>query len=124
MSYKWKISQDLKQDLPEIFVHILDFPQGNLFVWIGNSEGQLSNLAMGLKRQKQALSTAILNPMAVDEASNKSKILSQRLSELLGGRQVLLSYSVPDLGPLEDLLDLQGFEIELCKVIKSHFCTT
>ena len=64
------------------------------------------------------IATTILNPTTSDEASNKSKIVAQRLSKLLGGRPVYLSYSIPDMGLAEDLLGLSELEVQLFQLLK------
>ena len=66
------------------------------------------------------IATTILNPTTSDEASNKSKIVAQRLSKLLGGRPVYLSYSIPDMGLAEDLLGLSELEVQLFQLLKKQ----
>ena len=67
--------------------------------------------------------TTILNPTTSDEASNKSKILAQRLSKFLNGRPVYLSYSIPDMGLAEDLLGLSELEVQLFQLLKKQSAT-
>ena len=117
------------QGLPQVYVQVLDFPGANLWVWIGDEEGSSSNLSLALNYskstdsksgQKAGVATPILNAISNDESVVKSKMLSQKLSNMMRGRPVLLSYNLPDLGPAEDLLNLPDFEIQLFKLLKSH----
>ena len=61
-----------------------------------------------------------MNPTTSDEASNKSKMVAQKLSKFLGGRPVYLSYSIPDMGLAEDLLGLSELEIQLFQLLKKQ----
>lgn len=130
-SFKWKTQSEVS-GLAQVFVHILDFPESNLWIWIGDASANLSNLSLALQynnKNKNAgpqnkkttpIATTILNPTTSDEASNKSKIVAQRLSKLLGGRPVYLSYSIPDMGLAEDLLGLSELEVQLFQLLKKQ----
>lgn len=120
LSYKWKTDSNL-EGLPTIYVHLLDFgPDNYLWVWIGDQNAKCSNLSLGLsKSDKESISSTVLNPIASDESSNKSKALAQRLSKMLR-RPVFFSWSLPDMGLTEDMLSLPEMEIELFKLLKGH----
>ena len=110
----------------------MDFPDSNLWIWIGDSSASLSNMSLALQYTKKdkngptnqksipAVATTILNPTTSDEASNKSQIMAQRLSKFLGGRPVYLSYSIPDMGLVEDLLGLSQLEVQLFQLLKKQ----
>ena len=38
--------------LAQVFVHILDFPESNLWIWIGDASANLSNLSLALHYNK------------------------------------------------------------------------
>ena len=112
----------------------MDFPDSNLWIWIGDSSASLSNMSLALQYTKKGdkngptsnqksippVATTILNPTTSDEASNKSQIMAQRLSKFLGGRPVYLSYSIPDMGLVEDLLGLSQLEVQLFQLLKKQ----
>jgi len=125
LNYAWQVEGEL-QGLPKIHVQVIDFPSGALWVWIGDSNAQMSNLSLSLNRNfaktknSGTVSTSILSPNSSDENDTKSKVLAQKLSNLLKGRPVFLSYAIPELGYAEDLLSLPDMEIQLFKMLKSH----
>ena len=64
---------------------------------------------------------SVMNPTGSDEATLKSKSLAHRLSKLLGGRPVYLSYSVSPMIPVEeDLLCMPDLETKLFQHLKSN----
>ena len=62
-----------------------------------------------------------MNPTGSDEATLKSKSLAHKLSKMLGGRPVYLSYAVPSMEPIEeDLLCLPDLETKLFQYLKAN----
>ena len=62
-----------------------------------------------------------MNPTGSDEATLKSKSLAHRLSKLLGGRPVYLSYSISAMTAVEeDLLCLPDLETKLFQYLKAN----
>ena len=47
-SFKWKTQSEVS-GLAQVFVHILDFPESNLWIWIGDASANLSNLSLALQ---------------------------------------------------------------------------
>ena len=50
-SFKWKTQSEVS-GLAQVFVHILDFPESNLWIWIGDASANLSNLSLALQYNK------------------------------------------------------------------------
>ena len=99
----------------------MDFPGANIWVWIGDSSATLSNLSLGLQHRfnpKETMSTTLVNPSGTEDTVSKSRSLSQRLTKLLKGRPVYLSYSITELGLAEDLLNLSDMEAQLFQLLK------
>lgn len=122
-SYKWipPSTEDSNLNLSKVFVHTMDFPDSSLWIWIGESSGDLSNLSLAMncnKKRTEIVSTSILQSQS-DELVSKSKLLASRLSKLLHGRPVFFSYSMSESGICNDLLGLPDLEIELFKLLKS-----
>ena len=68
---------------------------------------------------------SVMNPTGSDEATLKSKSLAHRLSKLLGGRPVYLSYSISPMTAMEeDLLCLPDLETKLFQYLKANHQNT
>ena len=62
-----------------------------------------------------------MNPTGSDESTLKSKSLAHRISKILGGRPVYLTYAIPPMEPIEeDLLCLPDMEAKLFQYLKAN----
>ena len=61
----------------------------------------------------------VVNPSGNEDAVSKSRTLSQRLTKLLNGRPVCLSYSLSESGLVKDLLNLPDMEAQLFQLLKN-----
>lgn len=122
-SYKWTppaSSMTSSLTLTKIYVHTMDFPDSSLWIWIGESSGELSNLSLAMncnKKKPDIIATPLIQSQS-DELVSKSKLLASRLSKLLHGRPVFFSFSLSEASVANDLLALPDLEIELFQMLK------